>query len=70
VKLVVLMAIDGGKQADLFGLALYGPDGSLFHATGPLDRNGDAQPVSIASGNIVNNLWRSSVVKDPVVGAA
>lgn len=49
-------AIDGGKQPDLFGLALYRPDGSFFHATGPLDRNGDAQPVAIVGGSIVSNI--------------
>ncbi|HYU62652.1 MAG TPA: hypothetical protein VEN12_02625 [Verrucomicrobiae bacterium] len=51
-----LTAIDGGKQADLFGLALYKPDGSLFHTTGPPDRSGDAQLVAIESGSIVSSL--------------
>ena len=51
-----LTAIDGGKQADLFGLAVYRPDGSLFHATGALDHSGDAQSGAIVSGNIVSKL--------------
>ena len=51
-----LTAIDGGKQPDLFGLALYKPDGSLFHTTGPVDRSGDAQPVAIVGGSVVNTL--------------
>ena len=51
-----LSAIDGGKQPDLFGLALYQPDGTLLHATGPIGRSGDAQPVAVVGGNIVNKL--------------
>jgi hypothetical protein len=52
-----LTAIDGGaNQPDLFGLALYRPDGSLFHATGPLDRKGDAQPATVVIGSIVSTL--------------
>ncbi|TMB77597.1 MAG: hypothetical protein E6J46_08585 [Chloroflexi bacterium] len=51
-----LTAIDGGKQADLFGIAVYRPDGSLFHATGALDHSGDAQSGAIVSGNIVSKL--------------
>jgi hypothetical protein len=51
-----LTAVDGGNKADSYGLALYRPNGSLFHATAPVDRNGNAVPATVVVGSIVNNL--------------
>jgi hypothetical protein len=49
--------VDGGtKSADSFGLLLNRPDGSLFHATAPLDRRGKGQQVPLLLGSVVSNL--------------
>ncbi|MBV8194020.1 MAG: hypothetical protein JOY80_00680 [Candidatus Dormibacteraeota bacterium] len=44
------------KNGDTFALALYRPDGTLFHATAPLNHRGQVAPAAVVEGSIVCTL--------------
>jgi galactose oxidase-like protein len=52
-----VVVVDGGtKSSDTFAITFRRPDGTLFHASAPVNTGGDARPVPVVIGNVVSHL--------------